>query len=944
MKKILYFNILLLSWVLLFPQTTIPAGNVSGIWDLAGFPYMIEGAEIYVGSYGPSVTNASGKYLIEEAVTGIQPVTATKEGFYNFSGKVTVLENQSTVYDIALDPNRFGCLFGTVTDSDSGNPLEGAEINAISAGGYEYDALTNANGEYEITNIVAETYDVYCEYPNYIPEVQEGIIVENDLTTTVDFAMEGYSYWNDFENNDGGFISNNPAGWQWGIPSNGPSNAYSGDKLWGTVLANNYPNGANFTVDSPEYYLIASFNPILFFWHWYEIESSYDGGNVKVSSDGGISWSVIEPINGYTGTANSANPLSGEPIFCGYQGFWEYVEFDLSSYTGQNLIFRWHFGSDSSVQYPGWFIDDVGITGFSFGCLFGTVTEFGTGNPIEGATVSIVGTGLSGITQADGFYEILGTWPGVFDISCTAPLYLDAEESNIYIANVITTLDFSLLWSEISVYPEGITITLPPDTTDTVSITITNNGPGDLEYNIDLEFPAEIGVVNRTRNHPVSNTRKNLNSSKVAKILKKMSIVRSESKINDRDPNVSSQTQGSTPTDEIWDIQGTFRPIDASGVVSQAGMEFDGTYFYCPVQNSSDICKYDSNGNFIETFQIPGVSETCDLCYDGQYMYGGSSGSQIYCWDPVTYNLVNTINSASGLYRAIAYDSEYNGFLGNNWTGDIVCTAHDGSTIYVIPDVGITSIYGMAYDNYSEGGPYLWLFSQAGSGAEIHQVEIASAALTGVSHDVLTDFPSAGIAGGLWASPDFVPGTFTLGGLVQGEDAFMYELCETQNWVMIINNASGIVPGNGGSIAVDINFSSMGLNVGDVLTGNLMIHNNSNYGGDFILPITLVVEYVNAEHVVLPLLTDLIGNYPNPFNPETNITYSVKETGKVTLEIYNLRGQLVKTLVDDVNEAGDHIVAWNGTNEVGKSVSSGVYFYKMYSGKYTSTKKMILMK
>ena len=104
MKKILYFNILLLSWVLLFPQTTIPAGNVSGIWDLAGFPYMIEGAEIYVGSYGTSVTNASRTYLIEEAVTGIQPVTATKEGFYNFSGKVTVLENQSTVYDITLDP------------------------------------------------------------------------------------------------------------------------------------------------------------------------------------------------------------------------------------------------------------------------------------------------------------------------------------------------------------------------------------------------------------------------------------------------------------------------------------------------------------------------------------------------------------------------------------------------------------------------------------------------------------------------------------------------------------------------------------------------------------------------------------------------------------------------------------------------------------------------
>ena len=90
--------------------------------------------------------------------------------------------------------------------------------------------------------------------------------------------------------------------------------------------------------------------------------------------------------------------------------------------------------------------------------------------------------------------------------------------------------------------------------------------------------------------------------------------------------------------------------------------------------------------------------------------------------------------------------------------------------------------------------------------------------------------------------------------------------------------------------------------------------------------------------------TTLKGNYPNPFNPETNIAYSVKEAGKVSIEVYNLRGQLVKTLVDGVNEAGDHIIVWNGTNEAGKSVASGVYFYKMKANKFVSTKKMILMK
>ncbi|MFC1898455.1 T9SS type A sorting domain-containing protein [Candidatus Cloacimonadota bacterium] len=90
--------------------------------------------------------------------------------------------------------------------------------------------------------------------------------------------------------------------------------------------------------------------------------------------------------------------------------------------------------------------------------------------------------------------------------------------------------------------------------------------------------------------------------------------------------------------------------------------------------------------------------------------------------------------------------------------------------------------------------------------------------------------------------------------------------------------------------------------------------------------------------------TSLLDNYPNPFNPETNIAFSVKEAGEVTLEVYNLRGQLVKTLVNDVDEAGDHIVVWNGTDNTNKKVSSGVYFYKMKTKNFTSTKKMILIK
>jgi flagellar hook capping protein FlgD len=88
----------------------------------------------------------------------------------------------------------------------------------------------------------------------------------------------------------------------------------------------------------------------------------------------------------------------------------------------------------------------------------------------------------------------------------------------------------------------------------------------------------------------------------------------------------------------------------------------------------------------------------------------------------------------------------------------------------------------------------------------------------------------------------------------------------------------------------------------------------------------------------------LIGNYPNPFNPSTKIAFSVSAPGHVTLEVFNIKGEKVKTLVDGSLEAADHTATWNGNDDSGKSVASGIYFYKMKANKFVSTKKMILMK
>jgi hypothetical protein len=100
----------------------------------------------------------------------------------------------------------------------------------------------------------------------------------------------------------------------------------------------------------------------------------------------------------------------------------------------------------------------------------------------------------------------------------------------------------------------------------------------------------------------------------------------------------------------------------------------------------------------------------------------------------------------------------------------------------------------------------------------------------------------------------------------------------------------------------------------------------------------------NIETPVLASNQIALSNYPNPFNPSTTIKYSVPKNGNVKLNIYNLKGQLVKTLVAENRKAGKHTVVWNGDDNTGRKTSSGMYFSRLETGGKTLTLKMLLMK
>jgi flagellar hook assembly protein FlgD len=100
---------------------------------------------------------------------------------------------------------------------------------------------------------------------------------------------------------------------------------------------------------------------------------------------------------------------------------------------------------------------------------------------------------------------------------------------------------------------------------------------------------------------------------------------------------------------------------------------------------------------------------------------------------------------------------------------------------------------------------------------------------------------------------------------------------------------------------------------------------------------------IDEPGVPTPCFT-LQGNYPNPFNPETTIRFSLPGSAAAKLEIFNIKGQKVRTLLDSVMAAGQHSLVWNGLDDAKNPVGNGVYFYRLSSGGKSKTRKMIMLK
>lgn len=93
-----------------------------------------------------------------------------------------------------------------------------------------------------------------------------------------------------------------------------------------------------------------------------------------------------------------------------------------------------------------------------------------------------------------------------------------------------------------------------------------------------------------------------------------------------------------------------------------------------------------------------------------------------------------------------------------------------------------------------------------------------------------------------------------------------------------------------------------------------------------------------------PTAISITANYPNPFNPSTTINFTLDRSGYISLVIYNIMGQSVRELIAGQMNAGIHNVKWNGRDDSGNAVSSGVYISRLNMGKQVAAKRLMLMK
>ncbi len=259
--------------------------------------------------------------------------------------------------------------------------------------------------------------------------------------------------------------------------------------------------------------------------------------------------------------------------------------------------------------------------------------------------------------------------------------------------------------------------------------------------------------------------------------------------------NATLQRQSNlTQAKAQWDMQMSFNATDSTaGSTGMAAIAMVNNEIWTSKWASDTLIRFDIDGTMIEKFIIAGLTGTRSITSDGTYLYIGTNTNTIYRVDPVTKTLAPPhITSASlNTSRFLTYDATLNSGAGGFWTGnfntDIDALSMTGTVLSSIPAAThtLTGMYGAAVDNYSAGGPYLWVFHQSGTNnSQVSAIALTTGYPTLITYDMIPPLQTtygvtSGLAGGCFITNQLIPGEISFMGMLQGTPdniAFAIEL------------------------------------------------------------------------------------------------------------------------------------------------------------------------
>ncbi|MBD3167441.1 T9SS type A sorting domain-containing protein [bacterium] len=542
------------------------------------------------------------------------------------------------------------------------------------------------------------------------------------------------------------------------------------------------------------------------------------------------------------------------------------------------------------------------------GTIEGEVTDLETGEAVSDIIVRTDNWVYQTTTNGEGHYMLPEVVVGQHNLVAEGIGYNTSTQSSITVGEDSTTVvDFALAHPEFACDTDEIVETVPIGETVNVPVTITNDGNGPLDFEVMVEFA------------PLTTAR------------------RGPQRIIPANPPAELDD----PFDWVYDFE-------LSTTESRnRGLTFDGTYFWVAGSNSSGepnkLYRYSNTGELLGTFDQPVGDPTSigfySLAWDGDYLYGVDSRYLFQM--EVSEDAVIAVDSLEvpvPTARYLAYDSMNNWF----WMGDISTNvrAIDREGEIVREFAQDFSPRGLGFLPNDPDGYYLYFIARNITEEDNHIIKMDPETGTTITMYSFTTTDPTMLPSGSDITNFWNPLLFTYATVFDGgtEDYVqLWELSRNLEWLQIEPEIATVEAGE--DLVMDVTLDNEAMPVGEYNVW-LNVHHNA-IEQTYELPLTMIVptDLPGEDESAQPLEWAFDGVYPNPFNPVTNVRFTLKEAVQVKAKVYNLLGRQVAVLANGRMEAGSHTVHFDG-----HKLASGVYFLQFEAGPMKHAQKMLLLK